>query len=128
MKIVDETFNWGELAYKNAALLKKSKCRLRIYRHSDVTTVIITELPENEGRSVTNDAEKIINLACQKHELCFKYVVWVEHYTYNPPCEMRGEESFDLVKLTAQGSPVWEPIRTEKLKELIGEDPSLKNT
>ena len=121
MKVIDEIFQWGELAYKRAAILRRSKCRLRIYNHSNVTTVIVTELPENEGRSITNDAEKIINLACQKYELCFNDVAWLEHYPYTPRCEIRGEESFDLVQLTAQGSPIWKPIKIEEVKELIGE-------
>ena len=120
MLIVDEIFNWGQLAYKNAAKLKKSKCRIRIYKKTTIIVVIVTEFPDNEGRSITNDAEKIIELACQMYEISYPETIWIEHYA--EPCQIRGQEHFDRVFIH-QNRASWQAISAEEIEKLIGVDP-----
>ena len=121
MLIKDETFYWGKLAYKKASLLKKSKCRIRIYKNSDDRSIIIvTELPDNKGRSITNDAELIIKLASLAYQLSPTETMWVEHYT--EPCRIRGKEHFDIVYLE-KDTARWKPSSPEEIEKLIGEDP-----
>ncbi|MDJ0719269.1 MAG: hypothetical protein QNJ54_34435 [Prochloraceae cyanobacterium] len=122
MLMVNEVFSWGKLAYKNAAQLRKSKCRIRIYKNGANTVVIVTELADNEGRSVTNDAEKIIELACQMYGISFEETIWIEHYTEG--CKIRGEEHFDRVFLI-QNRAAWQTMSIEGIEKLIGVDPRL---
>ncbi|MBX3005964.1 MAG: hypothetical protein KF821_09100 [Anaerolineales bacterium] len=79
------------------------------------TVVVLTELPENTGASVTNVIEQLM------HELSMVLslpadVVWVEHYTDR---RQGGDdaslaESFALVELV-NGEPAWTQMDREDL-------------
>lgn len=74
-----------------------SKCRVQLFEsirstaELPETIIIITELPDNPGRSVTNGIEEIINLLLSDHSLEPNQVKIIEHYVY------KNEESFDYV-------------------------------
>ena len=76
-----------------------SKCGVSIIGGDDGKTVVLTELPDNPGTSVTNFAEGIATAV--KHELLpdfpFYKIKWVEHYFAVKPL---FPESFDRVSLT----------------------------
>lgn len=127
MKKIDEIFNWGQLAFKNAELLKKSKCRIRVYAGADRDIVIVSELPDNRGRSVTNGAEEIIEHGCDSYGLEFDRCLWIEHY---PPSESEPKETTDRVFLIANENPQgfereaeahWESYPIQELEQAIGE-------
>lgn len=42
--------------------------------------VIATEMPENEGTSVTNMAEYLATQVCQEFGINPKHLIWIEHY------------------------------------------------
>ena len=83
-----------------------SRCRARIFSDTKKAVVILTELPDNPGVSVTNDYERI---ASNMRGMVTQFiprshfpskVVWMEQYAARP-------EEIDLVTLQ------WEPIRGE---------------
>ena len=53
-----------------------SKCELQIINN----LVIATEIPENEGTSVTNMAEHLATMVCQTFGIEPKHLIWIEHY------------------------------------------------
>ena len=90
-----------------------SICDLEIIKN----LVIATEIPENEGTSITNIAEHLATQVCQEFDIDPKHLIWIEHYP------QRGErkeypESYDLVQfnLNANGvlsDPRWTGISKE---------------
>jgi hypothetical protein len=98
--------------------------------------VVATELPENEGASITNAAEELAAdvLAGYLPERAGEErpFVWIEHY---PPRPGGRDETFDLVtfehyrlrqELRAGrwrmllGEPVWRHLAREQVEALIG--------
>jgi hypothetical protein len=73
------------------------RCRVRIYlpdEDQDAPVVICSELPTNEGASVTNIAEQLAAEVIRYHRLPAP-VVWIEHH---PPITTDSfTETFDLV-------------------------------
>ena len=88
-------------------------CDLEIIKN----LVIVTEISENEGTSITNMAEHLATQICQEFDIDPKNLIWIEHYP------QRGEwkeypESYDLVQfnLNANGvlsDPRWTGISKE---------------
>ena len=57
------------------------KCRLRVYKISfDKAIVIISELDDNFGRSITDEASTLIHLICDEVALSPRKTMWIEHY------------------------------------------------
>lgn len=102
-------------------------CRLRVYEEpGKPTIVIVTELPENAGTSVTNRAERLATQVWQMLERPAEGMVWVEHY----PESGRGrkvweQEHFSLVTFseTMQGfrKPEWKALPKEEVEALVGQ-------
>ncbi|MDJ0723764.1 MAG: hypothetical protein QNJ38_01470 [Prochloraceae cyanobacterium] len=121
LKLADDIFEWGKLAFKNAEILKKSKCRLRIYRNKRQVTVIVSEVPDNEGRSITNGVESIITHGCKKYDIDFDRVIWLEHYPEEiTSSNEKIDECFSRVHLQSNKNPYWENYSKEQAERLIG--------
>ena len=77
------------------------RCRVRVYLpedEQDAPVVICSELPTNEGASVTNIAEQLAAEVIRYHRL-HAPVVWIEHH---PPETTDGDtETFDLVAFSS---------------------------
>ena len=73
-----------------------STCNLEIIKN----LVIATEIPENEGTSITNMAEHLATRICQEFNIEPSHLIWIEHYAE------RGDypESYDLVQFNLDGS------------------------
>ena len=106
----------------------ESACGLEIHENALRTVIVLTELDDNPGISVTNAVERIAELVCarfNKKNLKEKTVkdctcVWVEHY----PETSGGDESFDFVyfKTRKNGtffSPEWKRTTKEQVDRLI---------
>lgn len=99
-------------------------CGLDIIQYAGCYVVILTELPDNTGTSVTNYIENLADLLCgTNHELKRTDTIWIEHYS----AREEHEETFDLVsfKILHNGkfeSPRWTRISREKVAELIGKE------
>ncbi len=77
------------------------RCRVRVYlseEDQDAPVVICSELPTNEGASVTNIAEQLAAEVIRYHRLPAP-VVWIERH---PPETTEGTtETFDLVTFSS---------------------------
>lgn len=113
---------------------RDSRCRLRLYAGAErPPVVIVTELADNPGTSVTNAAEELAHLVCRHYNLDEEFI-WIEHYLDRG---RRGDgsvlyrESFDQVQFAvhrrADGSvyfsdPEWRRVRREEVELLIGQE------
>lgn len=87
-------------------------------------TIMLTELSDNPGMSVTNAFEDIATQLVRIHHLDPFRIIWVENY----PRERQREASFDLVTLTWKMkpdgwkalSPNWHRASEELVMELLG--------
>ncbi len=61
-KQIDEIFHWKGFWDCD------SSCRIEIFSDKENSVVIATDL-NNEGTSITNDAEKLIKLVCDRYKL-----------------------------------------------------------
>jgi hypothetical protein len=113
-------------------------CRIRIYRpeeEHDAPVVICSELPSNEGSSITYSAHQLAAEVIRYHKLS-NPPVWIEHY---PKEATDGHsETFELVvfssyevkewapylgetKLTI-GEPTWKSLDREAVQTLVGRE------
>lgn len=97
---------------------KRTICRVRTYMNDNKKYILLTELDENQGPSVTNSIEYLIqSLINQGHaELTDTFI---EHY---PKIQFFSEE-FDEVKLDEFNFPTWHGRSKEKVMLLINENP-----
>jgi hypothetical protein len=121
----------------------RSACRVRLYLPGaaepgetvgDATVVIVSELPDNPGTSVTNAIEQIAAEVMDAHRFAMgRAPVFVEHY---PPRATGGrDETFDLVVFAHHearevvrggiwhkeiGSPTWAHLSRRQVEVLVG--------
>jgi hypothetical protein len=72
------------------------KCRVRIYlpeEDRDAPVVICSELPNNDGTSVTYAAKQLAAEVIRSHKLPTP-LVWIEHW---PEETREGQETFELI-------------------------------
>ena len=114
------------------------RCRVRIYlpdEDQDAPVVICSELPTNEGASVTNIAEQLAAEVIRYHRL-HAPVVWIEHH---PPITTDSfTETFDLVVFSSYevrdrgpylgetrlpvGEATWKRITKGMVEVLVGRE------
>ena len=79
------------------------RCRVRVYlpeEERDAPVVICSELPTNDGASITYAAEQLAAEVIRYHSLT-PPLVWIEHH---PPLATDGNtETFDLVAFSSYG-------------------------
>ncbi|MEM8676767.1 MAG: hypothetical protein AAGF83_23385 [Cyanobacteria bacterium P01_G01_bin.67] len=93
------------------------KCRLRIYQISlDHFVIIVSELPDNPGCSITDDASKLINLVCYQFGFTSYKVMWIEHY---PLGYLNDDETYYEVT-QGLGEVYSKRINKQKLEVLLG--------
>lgn len=92
------------------------QCRLRIYKITiNQAVVIVSELPDNPGRSITEEALTLIQLVCHKFALNPTKTMWLEHY---PQGYLKDEEVYE--HLTLIQCNVWSSrINKQKLEALL---------
>ena len=111
------------------------KCGLQVHKN----LVIATEIPQNEGTSITNMAAELASLVCEGFEIEPSELIWIEHYPDRGLNERTGEyeipEDFSLVTFKQKektsyltvgvatisifSSPVWHPIEKETVQGLV---------
>lgn len=91
-----------------------SKCQIEVKGN----LVIVTELSDNPGTSVTNAAEIIATEVCKEYHIDPKELIYIEHY----PKSTIMNETWDLVKFTVEGRELtnadWKNISKEKVIEI----------
>ena len=89
---VETKFKWHSEIGK-----KDCECGLRIYKISfNQAIVIVSELKDNPGRSITDEALTLIHLVCYKFGLNLTNTMWIEHY---PEGYLKEEDTYDEIKL-----------------------------
>jgi hypothetical protein len=117
---------------------RHGRCRIRIYlpeEERDVPVVICSELPSNEGSSVTYSTHQIAAEVIRYHKLGVS-PVWIEHY----PKEATdgSSETFELVVFSSYevkekapylgetrltiGEPVWKMLDRQSIVALVGQE------
>jgi hypothetical protein len=123
------------------------RCRVRIYRPDqpqeataarDAPVVIVSELRDNPGQSVTNALERIAAEVMDAHRLHMgRPPVFVEHYEEGARGTPADRHTFDLVTFSSYevedlgaymgeqrkriGEPSWKPLDRATVEALIGE-------
>ncbi len=107
-----------------------AKCGLDIKRLENKTAIVmLTELPDNPGTSVTNAYERVATIIRQTWlpDIAPEDIVWVEHY----PAQGEHAESFDLVVMEWSGgykTPNWCRLPEKPLalreREVVKEKPA----
>ena len=93
------------------------KCRLRVYKISfDKAIVIVSELDDNFGRSITDEASTLIQLVCNELALSPGKTMWLEHY---PAGYLKEEETYDEVVML-QSYTYSKRMSKQKLEALLG--------
>jgi hypothetical protein len=113
-------------------------CRIRIYLPEDgrdAPVVICSELPYNEGSSVTHSAHQIAAEIIRYNKLALP-PVWIEHY---PKEATDGvSETFELVVFSSYevterapylgktrltvGKPIWKVLDRDSVETLVGQE------
>jgi hypothetical protein len=99
--------------------------------------VICTELPANEGMSVTDAAERIAGEVIDFHRLPTP-LVWIEHFEDGARGTPEDPHTFDMVTFARYeveelgaymgeerkriGEPSWKPLDRATVEALIGEE------
>lgn len=111
--IYDDEYNYE--GYHGVA----SKCGLKIYGDEERFVVIMTELPNNPGTSVTNRSEhiamRVADMICHRYATASMRPVayttmWIEHY----PADSIRRATYNRVRYTDKNreytSPQWSPM------------------
>lgn len=99
-----------------------SACRLRIWQRERESVVVVTELDDNPGTSVTNRAAALAMQVYRAFELEPYLARWIEHY---PPdgqyAETFAEVTFTLEPHKGLTRPQWRALTRADVERLIGE-------
>ena len=109
---IDIMFTWHSEIAKT-----ECQCRLRIYKITfDTAVVIVSELPDNSGCSIADEALTLIPLVCNKFALYPTKTMWLEHYSKG---YFQEEETYEQVMLLQDN--VWSKrIKKEQIETLLG--------
>jgi hypothetical protein len=89
-----------------------SVCHLRLLQDGEHAIVIVTELPNNPGRSVTNAATELATKIVADFALDPALTTFVEHYThgsYRQSDSREPWETYDAIIFTWQGMQATQP-------------------
>lgn len=114
------------------------RCRVRVFlpdEDRDAPVVILTELANNPGQSVTNAAGRIAADLSRSYGLPER-TVWIEHYERGGRGTTQDPETFDLLMFRATearqrfdprdgpgeefGGPVWKALDRASVEALVG--------
>jgi len=111
--IVDEVLEFHVVGWA----YPDGRCQIRVYvRHGVVTpTVVLTELPDNAGPSITNAIEHIMPVV-RAHPLVDSShgLVVIEHYGW------ATGPSLSLVTFDSVGAPRWRALTVEQAAVFVG--------
>lgn len=103
---------------------RPGRCRIRVYHlASGMTVVIASELADNPGASVTDQAERLATAIRARFVEPGGAMVWIEHYPALEKLEESEEFERVLFRWDGQGyeEPQWRPSSRDQVEALIGE-------
>jgi hypothetical protein len=111
-------YKHNNFSYRDA-LGRQGLCQIERFVGENIV-VVVTELEENTGPSITNAFEQIATQLVQSSSWLKseKDILWIEHYQHRD-----GEETWDQVKMDyddmVYSNPKWEPISGPDAKALM---------
>lgn len=98
-----------------------SHCRIRVYEPREAPLVVVaTELPDNQGTSITNYAEPLAMAIAQLLEASRETFLWIEHYLERGTLPHQRENFARVLFSGRSSSTRWEHLTREQVEELIG--------
>lgn len=95
----------------------ESVCFVRVFHKSERPVVVVTELPENKGTSITNWASRVFQQAAINARVHGLDPIFVEHY---PPRGVRPQ-SFCVVRFNSRfDGPKWKHLTVAELDVMTG--------
>ena len=112
--------------YQNPALQTDDGfCRLRIYGANVGTVIVLSELAENLGVSVTNAAAALATEIARIYPLDPDTTFWIEHYGAFSYKDGDCDETFDLITFTwrnrTASNAEWQRLNSDQLHKLLRE-------
>ena len=110
--------------YQNPALQTDDGfCRLRIYGANVGTVIVLSELAENLGVSVTNAAAALATEIARIYQLDPDTTFWIEHYGAFSYKDGDCDETFDLVTFTWRNRTAsnvqWKRLTADELHAML---------
>ena len=100
---------------------KPATCDLRVDRPNHL--VLVSEIQNNPGMSVTNAVVSLANQVIRDFELDPNKLVWLERYDARIYRE-EADQNYTLVRFTYEDGwltdPRWEYLRTQEAKTYLG--------
>lgn len=111
--------------YPHPVLITEGRCRVRLYKGFDGGyTVLLTELADNPGESVTNACERIATGVQPRWALDLTTTRWIEHYPAESFREKGRGATFDEITFTwgdgTASHPQWHRLPLEVVEILTG--------
>jgi hypothetical protein len=117
MLVIDQIYR-----YRSLAAQRQGYCRLRIYkRRNGSQTVLLTEVSNNPGQSITAASDVIATGLVKRYRLDPATTLWIEHWPAEAS-DKPGEEAYSSVKYTWTGGvasdPRWRRLSLERAEEM----------
>ena len=109
----------------------RARCGLEGYPRPGGMLLVLTEMPDNPGTSITNMAEALVTRICRERDISPHGLVVVEHYPVRGK-HLQYPETYDLIRFgfnwrTASfTSPKWERISPDAFEALVAESFEVK--
>ena len=98
-------------------------CRVRIYGANPYTIIVLSELAENPGVSVTNAAAAIATEIARTYMIDLDTTIWIEHYGAFSYKGGDLDETFDRITFTwrnrTASNAEWKRLTADELHELL---------
>lgn len=108
--------------YRSLAAQRQGYCRLRIYNRRGNHLVVLTEVANNPGQSITAASEVIATGLVKRYRLNPATTRWIEHWPADTR-DKQSEASYAAVKYTWQegvaSSPRWQGLSFERAEEMM---------
>ena len=136
--VMDDVFGPGEerpeslcvdtIYQCTASNTTRLRCRLRIYRQDGQDIVLLSELPDNPGMSITNACSELLAAVASTYALD-ETALYIEHYPHTPP-------TYDLIIVQwrdgVAAHPQWRRMAVEEVERMtgafLGDDAQLATT
>jgi hypothetical protein len=108
--------------YRSLAAQRQGYCRLRIYNRRGIHLVVLTEVANNPGQSITAASEVIATSLAKRYRLNPATTRWLEHW----PADTRDKQSqasYASVNYSWQegvaSSPRWQGLSLERAEAMM---------
>jgi len=101
-----------------------SICGVKVIKKSDKSVIIATDLfDENPGTSITEWNTKLAKELCDKHNIDYNKLIYIEHTPHKDTKLSFNQESFFKVNFDLTGykfeNPQWQELTKEEVDKLI---------